>query len=58
MTVMFPIEFLAKQVYDPSLSNVVSGNFRMLAAIIMVFGEVTFPSYHVILGWGLPSTGQ
>ena len=51
VTVKFPKEFLAKQVYHPLLSKTVSGNFRVLPLVlIMVSEDVSFPLYQVILG--------
>ena len=57
-TVTFPKKFSAKQVYHPLSQNTVSEIFRMLLVFITLLGEVSFPLYHVMVGWGFPSTGQ
>lgn len=56
--VTFPKWFFAKQVYvyNPPCLQTVTGNFSVLALVITLLES--FPLYHVILGSGLPCTGQ
>lgn len=56
--VTFPKWFFAKQVYvyNPPCLQTVTGNSSVLALIIISLESS--PLYHVILGLGLPCTGQ
>lgn len=57
VAVAFPNELLAKQVYQPLSLDSDTGNSKFSPRCSGVkLGS--FPLYHVIVGWGFPSTAQ